>query len=80
MNAVSALKTEVTIEVFGTNVGSAREAGYVKDVLYRCFPQSRITFDLQDCDKVLRLEGIDLAPAKIQSLVESLGFYCQPLH
>ena len=35
--------------------------------------------DLHDCDKILRIESLDLHPATIESLVQKAGYYCEEL-
>lgn len=43
------------VEVFRTNVQDERDAGMIINRLQQKFPGSRVNFDLQDCDKVLRI-------------------------
>ena len=35
--------------------------------------------DLKDADKILRIETIDLHPAKIEGLVKKAGYLCEEL-
>ena len=35
--------------------------------------------DLQDCDKILRVEAFNVVPSSIESLLESAGYYCEEL-
>jgi hypothetical protein len=44
--------------------------------LSNSFPYSRINFDLHDCDKILRIEGVDFTIEKVQVLVAQKGFEC----
>jgi hypothetical protein len=67
------------VEVFKTNVKKTPQARRLVSLLTLHFPASRINFDLQDCDKVLRVEGDDVAPAKIMGLVQGSGFACNVL-
>lgn len=46
-----------TIEVFKTNISSDAEAAKLKSLLLQHFPNCRINFDLDDCDKILRIAG-----------------------
>ena len=48
------------IEVFKTNVQEFSEAQKLVALLRKHFPNSKINFDLDDCDKVLRVEGNNL--------------------
>jgi len=67
------------IEVFKTDVTTASDANRIVEMLIQHFPGSRINFDLQDCDKILRVEGKDFSTDKIMSLVNNKGFYCEAL-
>jgi hypothetical protein len=67
------------VEVFKTNVQHAGEASRLVALLLRYFPETSINFDLEDCDKVLRLEGSTLRPAAVAQLVQARGFVCTPL-
>ncbi|MEC5145562.1 hypothetical protein [Chitinophaga sp. 212800010-3] len=65
------------VEVFKTNVQRSSAAKEIISVLLRNFPGSKINFDLDDCDKVLRVEGEDFQPGKIMMIVNENGFQCQ---
>lgn len=69
------------VNIFKTNVQSQQEADYIVDQLLKEYPKTQINFDLYDCDKILRVEGIKLE--KISSgLVEQvreLGYFCDEL-
>ncbi len=43
------------------------------------FPESKINFDLHDCDKILRVEGGDVAVSKVIAVVKENGFTCAVL-
>jgi hypothetical protein len=45
-------------------------------LLLRHFPNSKINIDLDDCDKVLRVEGENLKTEKVMTLVKQKGFVC----
>ncbi|MBO9682218.1 MAG: hypothetical protein J7502_06035 [Flavisolibacter sp.] len=64
------------IEVFKTNVESANDASNIVNMLLGHFPGSKINFDLQDCDKILRVEGKDFSSDKIIVLLKENGFHC----
>jgi hypothetical protein len=72
-------KTEAMIEVFKTNVESANDAQHLVELLNHHFPGNRINFDLQDCDKILRVEGKDFSTDKVMTIVSNKGFYCEVL-
>lgn len=44
------------IEVFSTDISGIAQAKMLKQNLLSNFPGSRITFDLEDCDNILRIE------------------------
>ena len=67
------------IEVFKTNVQEFSEAQKLVALLLRHFPNSKINFDLDDCDKVLRVEGQNLRIEKVMTLVTEKGFQCKVL-
>jgi hypothetical protein len=67
------------IEVFKTNVQEFSEAQKLVTLLRKHFPNSKINFDLDDCDKVLRVEGNNLRIEKVMTLVTEKGFLCKVL-
>jgi hypothetical protein len=67
------------VEVFKTNVQEFSEAQKLVALLRRHFPDSKINFDLDDCDKVLRVEGSNLRIEKVMTLVMEKGFLCAVL-
>jgi hypothetical protein len=67
------------VEVFKTNVQEFSEAQKLVALLQRHFPDSKINFDLDDCDKVLRVEGNNLRIEKVMALVTEKGFLCTVL-
>jgi hypothetical protein len=67
------------VEVFKTNVQLEEEATTLSEKLLSKFPLTKINFDLEDCDKVLRVEGQDVAPHKIIEMLSSDGYQCHIL-
>ena len=67
------------IEVFKTNVHEFSQAQKLVALLRKHFPDSRINFDLDDCDKVLRVEGNSFKTEKVMNLVTQKGFLCKVL-
>ncbi|WP_300598465.1 hypothetical protein [Niabella sp.] len=45
------------IEIFKTNVFDKATARVLVKNLKRIYPRSKINFDLEDCDKILRIES-----------------------
>ena len=69
----------IMIEVFKTNVEEESQAKSLLTKLLQHFPGCRINFDLQDCDKILRVEGENFMTDKVMTLVEENGFVCEVL-
>jgi hypothetical protein len=45
------------VEIFKTNVSDVSEANSIAGILHDHFPLCKINFDLDDCDRILRIEG-----------------------
>jgi len=67
------------VEVYKTNVRYKRQAKRVLDELSKQFPMFSINFDLEDCDKILRVEGKNIPQEKIARLVTENGYQCNVL-
>lgn len=67
------------VEVFKTNVQQRRQAKLLLGILEKRFPLFRINFDLEDCDKILRVEGENVPQEKIVRLVMDNGYQCNAL-
>jgi hypothetical protein len=68
--------TGAMIEVFKTNVAEHHQAVMLEGALLQCFPASRINFDLEDCDKILRVQGNDIVPVRVIEVLNSNGYQC----
>jgi hypothetical protein len=67
------------IEIFRTNVTPPELAEQLTSALRERFPFAKINFDLDDCDKVLRIEGHQICAKTIVELVTARGFECEVL-
>jgi len=67
------------VEVFKTNVPETKEAIKILNTLLTSFPASRINFDLDDCDKILRVEGEMINAQKVIAMVSATGYQCEVL-
>ena len=67
------------VEVFKTNVLQQDQAMKLVSILQEYYPGSRINFDLEDCDKILRIQHQELNTAEIAPLLNQFGFACEPL-
>jgi hypothetical protein len=70
------LKLDIMVEVFKTNVLREIDTNYIIAVIKRQFPGYKVNFDLEDCDKILRVEGADLQCNNIIDYVNCLGYTC----
>ncbi|TGE26460.1 hypothetical protein [Hymenobacter metallicola] len=69
------------VEVFKTNVRAQRQARLLLKQIHQTFTQYRANFDLDDCDKILRVEsrsGTIPASSLIQ-LLRTAGFQAEVL-
>ena len=56
-----------------------KEAELLLEKLQEQFPQYKINFDLADCDKILRVEGKQIQPQNIISIMEKSSYNCEVL-
>ncbi len=68
------------VEVFKTNVYKVEMAEQLVSTLRVHFPFSKINFDLDDCDKILRIEDKDVCAKAIIELMNRRGFECEVLN
>lgn len=67
---------DMIVEIFKTNVQKESDRDHVIAMMQKHFPEYKINFDLEDCDKILRIEGLDLQFDKIMNHVSGLGYTC----
>jgi hypothetical protein len=67
------------VEVFSTNVEEEKDANYLSFMLSQNFPRLDVHFDLEDCDRILRVEGHAVYNEQIIDLLSELGYYCTAL-
>lgn len=67
------------VKVFKTSVSRQQDADHIILILQRRYAGSKVTFDLDDCDNVLRVEGALLRSAEIIWELESRMFLCAEL-
>lgn len=72
---------ERLVEVFKTNVEQEIQAAEVLSVLADHFPSYKINFDLQDCDRILRVESRNGAidSSRIIEAIGSFGYVIEEL-
>jgi tRNA G26 N,N-dimethylase Trm1 len=67
------------VEVFKTNIETKQHADMVINLIKTTLPVDKITFDLEDCDRILRIEANEIELQPIQNLLLNSGFTCIPL-
>jgi len=67
------------IEVFKTNVERKDAAKELLTILLRSVPNATMNFDLEDCDKILRVDGNSFNPGEIIQIVNKSGYHCETL-
>ena len=73
------MQTILSIEVFRTNVCQEYQARIILACLSQLYPSSRINFDLDDCDHILRIEGGTFCTDMIRAFLHERGFACDVL-
>lgn len=69
----------LTVEVFKTNVTQATQAMALVTRIQTAFGFEHVNFDLEDCDRILRVEGFDIDPLAIILLLRSEGYLAEVL-
>jgi hypothetical protein len=67
------------VEVFKTTVQEPDAAASIITTLQRLFPNQSINFDLEDCDRILRIEGETIDLKQVISILHLEGYGCEPL-
>ena len=67
------------VEVFKTDVYEEERSTIIIQKLRQYFPENKINFDLDDCDKILRVEGENVFSGKIMELLNREGHECEIL-
>lgn len=67
------------VEVFKTSVDTRQQAISLVEEIRQYFNDTKISFDLDDCDKILRVEGAEIQPGLVVSIVKRMGFECEVL-
>jgi len=67
------------IEIYKTSIKQDHEAQRVKAALNNKLPYLHITFDLEDIDHILRIEGTLINTNEILQIVDQQGYLCKVL-
>ncbi|HMG88487.1 MAG TPA: hypothetical protein VK589_00455 [Chryseolinea sp.] len=69
------------IEVFKTDVDDSKYADILVEHIQRIFYGYEANFDLQDCDKILRIKNVmgDVNTDRLIKMLNRFGFYAEVL-
>ena len=70
------------VEVFKTNVSDPGQANMLLDQIHKSFTNYKANFDLEDCDKILRVQstkGGYIPPSPLINLLKDFGFEAEVL-
>ncbi|MEJ7767718.1 MAG: hypothetical protein WKF89_07890 [Chitinophagaceae bacterium] len=69
------------IEVFKTNVPDSRQANLLLEKIHKSFMSYKANFDLEDCDKILRVKSSDgiVDPDCLINFLKDFGFHAEVL-
>lgn len=67
------------IEIFKTNISDAAAAEKISFELGRILPNAAINFDLDDCDKILRIVSTEPIISQTINFFLAIGHHCELL-
>jgi hypothetical protein len=67
------------VEVFKTDVQNVDQSVRLIRKLRQHIPDTKINFDLEDCDHILRIEGAYIPVPRVIKLLNNNGYYCELL-
>lgn len=67
------------VEVFKTNVEHPEHSEMLIDQIINKIPNSQINFDLEDCDKILRIEAESVSNQLIIEILHRNGYQAEVL-
>jgi len=69
------------IEVYKTNIVRKKDARHLSKLFKKGFPNFRVDFDLEDCDRILRIDTFNeaLNNEAVLHFVLECGFYIEVL-
>lgn len=67
------------IFVFKTSVKTKKQIKALKPHIDNILPKAKWNFDLEDCDKILRIESEENVVREIQKLLNTHHLYCEEL-
>jgi hypothetical protein len=67
------------IYIFKTSVKTRNQVKKLKPHINKMLPYEKWNFDLEDCDKILRIDSEENIVSKIIDLLHIQEFYCEEL-
>ena len=67
------------VEVFKTNVEQIEHSEMLIDQIINQIPNGDINFDLEDCDKILRIEAESVSNQLIIEILHQNGYHAEVL-
>lgn len=67
------------IYVFKTSVSTKDQVNTLKPYINKVLPNEKWNFDLEDCDRILRIDSEENIVPKIVGLLNIHEFYCEEL-
>jgi hypothetical protein len=67
------------VEVFRTNVKQCHHSELLINQIINLMPFGKVNFDLEDCDKILRVEAESISNQTIIELLNQNGFQAESL-
>jgi len=68
------------VEIFKTNITDVIESEHIKSLLLDVFSFSNIHFDLEDCDKILRIDHPKINNDEVIELLKKHDYNCQVIN
>lgn len=67
------------IYVFKTSVETEKDIERLRPYLNGLLPHAKWTFDIDDCDKILRVDTPEDRPETVINVLQDTGFNCEEL-
>lgn len=67
------------VEVFKTDITDPAKADELKLRLLKRFADYKINFDLEDCDRIMRIESNEIKKEQVIAELREQGFWCEVL-
>lgn len=65
------------VEIFRTEVSCPKTAAQLLLRLHEVFPHDKFNFDLEDCDRILRVDSPHVEIEAIQKCLKARGYFCE---